>query len=64
MMFINKLSESENEQKNIFFGGNYIGGISLTNAISTGKNIGEKIVKDVKKRKVFLILNDLKVLNI
>ena len=48
-----QIERIENEQKNIFFGGNYIGGISLPNAISTGKNIGEKIVKDVKKRKVF-----------
>ena len=48
-----QIERIENEQKNIFFGGNYIGGISLPNAISTGKNIGEKIVKDVKNRKVF-----------
>ena len=48
-----QIEQIENEQKNIFFGGNYIGGISLPNAISTGKNIGEKIVKDVKNRKVF-----------
>ena len=48
-----QIERIEKEQKNIFFGGSYIGGISLPNAISTGKNIGEKIVKDVKKRKVF-----------
>ena len=47
-----KILEIENEYENIFFGGNYIGGISLPNAISTGINIGKKIVKDIKNRKV------------
>ena len=48
-----KIKNIEEKFGNIYFGGNYIGGISLPNAISNGKKIGDKIVNDMKNRKVF-----------
>lgn len=47
-----KIKNIEEKFGNIYFGGNYIGGISLPNAISNGKKIGDKIVNDMKNRKV------------